>query len=205
MLHSSYWNCQQEIHKIAFWVVCFFLCWRHRQKASAILGFNVSYTMSACRSSQLPQQVQTAHLQRRYTQPPLQACEDWHDGWDMICYHQDNKSPPPDQSLDHQRGTGRAPPGWSHQRLGSWLHISFLPVLWLHISFLYRQSENGEVKERTLLTSIQHGHTRQIPLAAGPWILIPHSKWSLLILRVSYLRWTFPCWAVISISCCHRA
>lgn len=167
--------------------------------------------MSACRSSQLPQQVQTAHLQRWYTQPPLQGlecclgCEDWHDKRDMMRYHRDNKSPPLDQSLDHQRGTGRAPPGWSHQRLGSWLHISFLPVLWLHISFVYRQSENGEVKERRLLTSIQHGHIRQIPLGAGPWILIPHSKWSFLILRVSYFQWTFPCWVGISISCCHRA
>lgn len=35
--------------------------------------------------------------------------------------------------------------------------------------------------------------------------LTASGKINVLILRVSFLQWTFPCWAGVSISCCHRA
>ena len=135
--------------------ICFFLCWWQRHKESTTLSVSpISFTMPACRSPQLPQQLQRPHLQRWYPHVPLQGWqwrlggEDCSDRWDMVLYHWDNKYPPLwGSSLHHQRGTGRAPPGWSHQGPRSWQHICFLLVLQLQISFVYRRSENGAVKE----------------------------------------------------------
>lgn len=36
-------------------------------------------------------------------------------------------------------------------------------------------------------------------------VLTVSGRRNFLILSVSYFQWTFPCWAGISISCCHRA
>lgn len=58
---------------------------------------------------------------------------------------------------------------------------------------------------RTLLNPFQRGHRSHWKMDHELSFLTASGKINVLTLRVSFFQWTFPCWAGISISCCHRA
>lgn len=112
----------QNCFWVAYLFIHSFLCWWQRGKASAIEDvFNMSHTMSAWGSSQLPPpQVQQPSYRARTLSLHCRkgwhlGCEECRGGWDMVLYQWDNESLALWRSLlDHQRSSGRSPPGWSH-------------------------------------------------------------------------------------------
>lgn len=104
------------------------------------------------------------------------------------------------------RGGRRAPAGWSHQSPAPDC-TSVFSLCCNYKLVLLTVSKNGEVTDRTLLISSQHSHSRQIPLETERELsfLAVSGRRNLPIIRVSHFQWTFPYWAGMSISWCHRA
>lgn len=112
----------QNCFRVAYLVIYFFtyayLCWWQRGKASAIQDvFSMSDTVSAWGGfTAAPQVQQPSYRARTLSLHWHLGCEECRGGWDVVLCQWDSDSPAPWGSpLEHQKGSGRAPPGWSHR------------------------------------------------------------------------------------------
>lgn len=174
----------QNCFWVAYLFIHSFLCWWQRGKASAIEDvFNMSHTMSAWGSSQLPPPPGTAaQLQGQDTQPPLQegvAFGMWRVPWWV--------------------GHGPLPVG---QWVSSTVEIPSRPPEKLREITPRLVTHRGHYWTLSNMATSHRSHWR---MDLGLLLLTASGKMNVLIPRVSFFQWTFPCWAAISISCCHRA